>query len=126
MIWYRSSPGHTHRCDPYLTKDDGFVGGTPRMASFRLRAWPFHPHLALRMEKALIESFWSLGGRGGGVPVDCCQCMLLCLPPGTIYIFLKDIYSPCSLLVFFFTSSRLTKWRGQDKRKLEEDFKEGV
>ena len=31
-----------------------------------------------------------------------------------------------SLLVFFFTSSRLTKWRGQDKQKLEEDFKEGM
>ena len=31
-----------------------------------------------------------------------------------------------SLLAFFFTSSRLTKWRGKDKRKLEEDFKEGT
>ena len=30
-----------------------------------------------------------------------------------------------TLLVFFFTSSRLTKWRGKEKRKLEEDFKEG-
>ena len=31
-----------------------------------------------------------------------------------------------SLLTFFFTSSRLTKWRGKDKRKLEEEFKEGT
>ena len=30
-----------------------------------------------------------------------------------------------SLLTFFFTSSRLTKWRAKDKRKFEEDFKEG-
>lgn len=30
-----------------------------------------------------------------------------------------------SLLAFFFTSSRLTKWRSRDKRKLEEEFKEG-
>ena len=31
-----------------------------------------------------------------------------------------------SLLTFFFTSSRLTKWRAKDKRKLEEDFREGT
>ena len=30
-----------------------------------------------------------------------------------------------ALLAFFFTSSKLTKWKGSEKRKLEHDFKEG-
>ena len=31
----------------------------------------------------------------------------------------------CALLTFFFTSSRLTKWRSAEKKKLEFDHKEG-
>ena len=30
-----------------------------------------------------------------------------------------------ALLTFFLTSSRLTKWRAKEKRKIEEDYKEG-
>ncbi len=30
-----------------------------------------------------------------------------------------------ALLTFFLTSSRLTKWRGTEKRKIEADYKEG-
>ena len=33
-------------------------------------------------------------------------------------------FSAC-LLVFFITSSQLTKWKAAEKRKLEEDYKEG-
>lgn len=43
--------------------------------------------------------------------------------------FLLTAASACfcvSLLAFFFTSSRLTKWRSREKTKLEEDFKEGM
>lgn len=31
-----------------------------------------------------------------------------------------------TLLTFFITSSRLTKWRGREKRKIEEGYKEGL
>lgn len=31
----------------------------------------------------------------------------------------------CALLAFFLTSSRLTKWRSAEKKKLEHDHKEG-
>ena len=42
--------------------------------------------------------------------------------------FVRTVASGCfceSLLVFFFTSSRLTQWRGR-KKKFEEDHKKGV
>lgn len=42
--------------------------------------------------------------------------------------FLLTAASACfcsSLLAFFITSSRLTKWRGKEKRKYEADYKEG-
>ena len=31
-----------------------------------------------------------------------------------------------SMLAFFFTSSRLTKWKGKEKLKYEADYKEGM
>lgn len=31
-----------------------------------------------------------------------------------------------ALLAFFITSSRLTKWRGKEKQKIEDDYKEGI
>jgi len=43
--------------------------------------------------------------------------------------FVLTVASGCfcvSLLVFFFTSSRLTRWRGKEKEKFEEDHKKGV
>jgi len=43
--------------------------------------------------------------------------------------FVLTLASGCfcvSLLVFFFTSSRLTRWRGREKEKFEEDHKKGV
>ena len=43
--------------------------------------------------------------------------------------FILTLASGCfcvSLLVFFFTSSRLTRWRGREKEKFEEDHKKGV
>ena len=66
--------------DHYLTSEYECFGGTPRMASFRLCAWPFHPYLTLRMEKALSEPFRSICSRGGGVRVDFGQRLLLRLP----------------------------------------------
>ena len=42
--------------------------------------------------------------------------------------FLLTAASACfsaSLIVFFLTSSRLTKWKAAEKRKLEEGYKEG-
>ena len=42
--------------------------------------------------------------------------------------FLLTAASACfsvSLIVFFITSSRLTKWKAAEKRKLEEGYKEG-
>ena len=43
--------------------------------------------------------------------------------------FLLTAASACfsaSLIVFFITSSRLTKWKAAEKRKLEEGYKEGM
>ena len=43
--------------------------------------------------------------------------------------FVLTVGSGCfcvSLLVFFFTSSRLTRWRGREKEKWEEEHKEGT
>ena len=43
--------------------------------------------------------------------------------------FVLTVASGCfcvSLLVFFFTSSRLTRWRGREKEKLEEEHREGA
>ena len=43
--------------------------------------------------------------------------------------FVLTVGSACfcvSLLVFFFTSSRLTRWRGREKEKYEDEHKEGV
>ena len=43
--------------------------------------------------------------------------------------FVLTVGSACfcvSLLVFFFTSSRLTRWRGREKEKYEDDHREGV
>ena len=43
--------------------------------------------------------------------------------------FVLTLASGCfcvSLLVFFFTSSRLTRWRGREKEKFEEDHEKGV
>ena len=43
--------------------------------------------------------------------------------------FVLTVGSGCfcvSLLVFFLTSSRLTRWRGREKEKWEEEHKEGV
>ena len=43
--------------------------------------------------------------------------------------FLLTAASACfsaSLIVFFLSSSRLTKWRAAEKRKLEEGYKEGL
>lgn len=31
----------------------------------------------------------------------------------------------CSLLAFFITSSRLTRWGGAEKRKIDAEYKEG-
>ena len=42
--------------------------------------------------------------------------------------FLLTAASACfsvSLIVFFITSSRLTKWRAREKKKLEDGYKEG-
>ncbi len=42
--------------------------------------------------------------------------------------FIHTMSSGCfcaALLTFFLTSSRLTKWRGQEKRRIEADYKEG-
>ena len=43
--------------------------------------------------------------------------------------FVLTVGSACfcvSLLVFFFTSSRLTRWRGREKEKYEDEHREGV
>ena len=43
--------------------------------------------------------------------------------------FVLTVDSVCfcvSLLVFFFTSSQLTRWRGREKEKYEDEHKEGV
>ncbi len=42
--------------------------------------------------------------------------------------FILTLTSGCfcaSLLTFFLTSSRLTKWRGREKRRIEAEYKEG-
>ena len=84
IMWYRSSQV-PRILRPLPNKDNGCVRGATGMASFRLRTRSIHPNLALRLEKALSESFWSSGGRCGGIRIDCSQRLLLRLPPRVLF-----------------------------------------